>query len=211
MKSKMKIQRQTELPRFIVGALATAGASAASGATVQITINGSFISSSTGNHLDTDIGNDGVSDLSGEIANTNNGFGRVNVYAVGNMAGRAAQIGSNGYAKIGNDPFVFGAGVQVSRKLVAFTLYDANVRAGASTRVYLDLTATGGAVGEKGRVDVHRFIFDDATGGTIAGLNVNDAAFTEYVVPAVPEPSSLGLLALGAGGLLARRRRAMAA
>jgi hypothetical protein len=29
--------------------------------------------------------------------------------------------------------------------------------------------------------------------------------------PAVPEPSSLGLLALGAGGLLARRRRAMAA
>jgi hypothetical protein len=64
MKTKMKRQGSNELPRFAVGALAIAGASAANGATVQITFNGSYISSTGGNHLDTDIGNDGTHDIS---------------------------------------------------------------------------------------------------------------------------------------------------
>jgi hypothetical protein len=60
-------------------------------------------------------------------------------------------------------------------------------------------------------VTVNRLVFDDATGDAISGLSVSHAAYAEYVPAAVPEPSGLGLLALGAGGLLARRRRAMAA
>jgi len=57
---------------------------------------------------------------------------------------------------------------------------------------------------------VHRFIFDDATGIAPAGVTHSSAAFQEFGA-AVPEPSGLGLLALGAGGVVARRRRALAA
>jgi hypothetical protein len=57
---------------------------------------------------------------------------------------------------------------------------------------------------------VWRFIFDDASGVAPTGVSHSSAAYPEYGA-AVPEPSGLGLLALGAGGLLARRRRAMAA
>jgi hypothetical protein len=53
---------------------------------------------------------------------------------------------------------------------------------------------------------VHRLIFDDASATAPTGLTSDSPAFPAW--SAVPEPSSLGLLALGAGGLLARRRRA---
>ncbi len=50
-----------------------------------------------------------------------------------------------------------------------------------------------------------RLVFDDASVTlSKSGLSTS-ATYSEFV--AVPEPSSLGLLALGAGGLLARRRR----
>ncbi len=210
MKTKMKRQGSTELPRFTVGALAIAGASAANAATVQITFNGSYISSTGGNHLVTDFGGDGTGD---------NLRGYTEAAGVRLYWGGGYQVGgafNNGI------PIVFveqssamgsfsGGGVVTLRgitRVVSFT--DANVRDGASTLGYLDITST--VAGTDKRVTVNRLIFDDVTGGEISGLNVTAAAFTEYGSSPVPEPgSNLALLALGAGGLTLRRRLKRAA
>lgn len=192
-------------------ALAAAGAStAAHAATVQITFNNSFVSSTSGiATLDTDFGGDGVHDVVGipgmGNATLTDGFDAMMPLAMawssmGQIAGAMMRTGGP----------ALGAGTQVLAGVTAFTLTDATVRGGAPTAGWLDLTATARTSGEKGRVDVHRFIFDDASGVAPAGVSHADAVYPEYGA-AVPEPSGLGLLALGAGGLLARRRRAMAA
>jgi hypothetical protein len=109
-----------------------------------------------------------------------------------------------------------GAGTNATiRGLVAVTFTDTGIRSGAQTLGYLDMTASATAGGER-RVTVNRLMFDNVTGGAIAGVTVNSTAQT-YTLPnggtsAVPEAStSLGLLALGAGGLLTRRRQKRAA
>ncbi|MCX8497001.1 MAG: hypothetical protein ORN51_12540 [Akkermansiaceae bacterium] len=80
MKTKIKRQESTELPRFAVGALAIAGASTANAATVQITFKGSFISSTGGYHIVTDFGGDGVADVvSSNRSNWRNGYKKVGV------------------------------------------------------------------------------------------------------------------------------------
>ena len=191
-------------------ALAAAGAStAAHAATVQITFNNSFVSTSSGTAtLDTDFGGDGVHDVVGSW---------MPWVVLMSAGGRVASAYSAGVpiagAWVWGVGLAYGAGTQVLAVVTAFTLTDATVRGGAPTAGWLDVTATGTSRtdgGDRGRVDVHRFIFDDASGVAPAGVSHADAVYPEYGA-AVPEPSGLGLLALGAGGLLARRRRAMAA
>jgi hypothetical protein len=192
-------------------ALAAAGAStAAHAATVQITFQNSFVSTTSGvAALDTDVGGDLGSDLRVQLVSY---AVRVSSAAGGRRMASAGSYGPiAGFAHVGVAPFVFSLTPAIAGGLVAFTLVDTGVNGGVGTAGWLDVTATGRGSGELGRVDVHRFIFDDSGLGAPTDVAHTDAAYPEYGAAVVPEPSGLGLLALGAGGLLARRRRAMAA
>ena len=209
MKSKMKIQRQTELPRFAVGALAIAGASAASGATVQISFTNNYVSSSTDlTSLVSDLTGDGVPDVVGWV---NAGMwsrgvglrmGDVGVNEIGRAYGFNQE---SNVARVVGGVGAVGAGVTVN--LVQISFQDHRINGGSYSQFWIDLTATA-AVGEY-KVQINRLIFDDASTTAPTGLTSASTGIQEW--SAVPEPSSLGLLALGAGGLLTRRRRAMAA
>jgi hypothetical protein len=217
----MKTPKTTSEAKWLPGALALAAVGAAThanAATVQITFTGSYISTTggetAGNHLVADFGGDGAVDLFGILGRAGTGA----VYNAGLVFAGMGFIASAGLFS-GYSARVFGAplgvsdgsGALVALGLVPISFTDANVRGGAPTLGYLDLMASAISP-DRGRITVNRLVFDDATGGTIAGLNVSDAAFTEYSTSAVPEAStSLGLLALGAGGILTRRRSKRAA
>jgi hypothetical protein len=208
MKSKMKRQGSTELPRVIVGALATAGASMASGTTVQITFANNVVSSATGTR-------DFVADLTGDS---------VNDLVGGFSYGSAAYVGGLapwGYARRGGNSAISimlqdGAGASFGmlndtlsrRGLVPFAFSDGRIGVGTISG-WLDMTARA-ALGPLYEVQIHRLIFDVAS-TTAPPVNAN-VTYPKWEVPAVPEPgSNLALLALGAGGLTLRRRLKRAA
>ena len=198
------------------GALALAAAGAATtanGATVQITFSNSFLSTNDGNHLVTDFGGDGQADIGGRFpvliamrpVYLVSVGGATLAAASGNvMYGRAGRMGA--WSTVQGAP-----AAAVSIGLVSFTLHDSGVNGGAGTSGWLDVVATGRSSGEFGRIEVLRFIFDDVVGSPApTGVSHASGAFAEFGA-AVPEPSGLGLLALGAVGVVARRRRAVAA
>jgi len=208
MKTKMKRQGSTELPRFAVGALAIAGASAANAATVQITFANNVVSSSTGLTLfDADLSGDEAPDVTALIQG--NG-----VYL------RALSGASIANAQLLNGTFVirfvnnFGFGDGVSRGLVGFNFSDNGMNGGLVTAGWLDVSAAGStASGGSKSVQIHRLIFDKDSTTAPTGLTSASTGIAEWsAVSAVPEAStSLGLLALGAGGILTRRRQKRAA
>ncbi len=210
----MKRQGSNELPRFAVGALAIAGASAANAATVQITFTGSYISTTGGNHIVSDYGGDGVANLVGKITYKMVGLEDGLSSFVGEAAGRSdlgvgnddmysASVWLRGAVPVGTNNWN-NAAVVTHRGLVGIAFSDANIRSGALTNGWLDIAGYASEPGEK-KLTVHRLIFDNNSATAPTGLSSSSTGIGEW--SAVPEPSSLGLLALGAGGLLARRRR----
>jgi hypothetical protein len=203
MKSKMKRQGSSELPRFVVGALATAGASAASGATVQITFSNNVVSTSLGiTNFVSDLTGDEVDEIQGHA-----GSGGAMIYLgtrQQNVARATMTSGSVNLAGVG------GWTRRGKRGLVAFNFIDDNINNGTLTAGFLDVEANASFT--SGMVQIHRLIFDDASTTAPTGVAYTDAAHTEWQVSAVPEPgSNLALLALGAGGLTLRRRLKRAA
>ena len=222
MKTKMKRQRQTELPRFTVGALAIAGASAASGATVQITLTGNKISSTGGNQLVADLTGDSVADLtlfSYWASAFSVGAGIVLQGVADFIAARAVTTGSSGSGVFSyfadarllglgvGLSYAGGMGVGTASYLNPITFTDSSINGGAPTDGWLQVNAFNTSATDH-TVELYRLIFDDASATRPAFASIPGAQ-TEW--SAVPEPSSLGLLALGAGCLLLRRSRAKAA
>jgi hypothetical protein len=218
MKMKMKRQGTTKLPRFVVGALATAGASAASGATVQITFADNVVSSFGGNNSFSPYltGDDNPDVTSSRWSATAAGasaklrlmnYDRVAMARSVTSFGRPGRFASATVMSAGYAMVLDGAGLAV-RGLVPITFGDASIHDGTPTSGWMDVEARSSVSGEHS-VRIHRLIFDDSSPNAPTDVAYTDVAYSEWV--AVPEPSSLGLLALGAGGLLARRRRSQAA
>ena len=203
----MKRQGSTELPRFAVGALAVAGASAANGATVQISFTNNVVSSATGTtNFMADLTGDSVDDV-GSRGAVLSSFAYVSGVA---MAGRTA-LGAKNYVQFGvlDRAFTATANLLSRRRLVPVTFNDDQIGVGTRSG-FLDASAT--AVGSLYEVQIHRLIFDDASATAPSGVAYEDPAYPAWQVSAVPEPgSNLALLALGAGGLTLRRRLKRAA
>ena len=226
----MKRQRQTELPRFIVGALATAGASAASGATVQITFANNVLSTLTGT---TNFTPDLTGDSTPDVYHTFQGLGlssrsvflweRLGPYGSGGgntfggawfryttIEGANVQVGGAIVQTGNNSAWNAVPGGKADRGLYPITFTDPGINGGAPTSGWLELMVAS-IPGVEASVEIHRLIFDDASTTAPAGVIYTDPAFPEFV-SAVPEPgSNLALLALGAGGLTLRRRLKRAA
>jgi hypothetical protein len=185
----------------------TALAATAHAATVQITLTGNKISSTSagGNTLNADITGDGVNDLtitspfvSGSIGQAFINGGRV--YAsFSSLFYVDAQFAVGG---VGNATAAAGSPQNINY-LNPITFTDSRINGGALTNAWLQVNAFNtGATSHT--VALTRVIFDDASTTRPAFASIPG---TQTEFSAVPEPSGLALLALGAGGLLVRRKR----
>lgn len=190
----------------------------ANAATVQITFGKNYVST-LGSSFDGDLTGDGELDAVGYTGRVVYGAGEAVVWLMGGSVGRAR--GSrrdiyDGYYVVGYYTLADvrvgvggsqGRGFQSIDGVASIVFSDFRINGGAPTSGWVDMTAEADATEQ--RVTLHRLIFDDASTNAPVGVTSGSPDFDEF--SAIPEPSSLGLLALGAGGLLARRRRDKAA
>jgi len=214
----------------VSAALAATTASSQS-ATVQITLTGNQLSRS-GSTLNADLTGDGTNDININIGGGIFGseLAAVDINSNRLLAHRSIQYNTHSdnsgnifstssekfkvVARFANGGVGVASQSDLSLRNIKYLnpIYfsDARINGGVSTRGYLEVNAFNSSSTSQ-TVALSRLVFDDAsTSLSTSGLSTSDT-YREFVPAAVPEPSSFGLLALGAGGLLARRRRRQAA
>jgi hypothetical protein len=209
MKTKQnKIDRSGA--KWLPGAMAIAATTASSqAATVQITLTGNMFSTG-GNTLEADLTGDDVDDIS---------FGGFNAIIVagnfrdlyGNVGTLRAQYnGGQFFAKpnflssgVGSAGFNASPTITSARYLNPIHFTDTSINGGVKTLAWLEVHAFNESTTSH-TVQLTRLIFDDASTTRPAFASIPG---TQTEFGAIPEPSSFALLALGAGGVLARRRR----
>ena len=223
MKSKTK---QTKIDRsaakWLPGAMALAATTASSqAATVQITLTGNKISSTGGNQLVADLTGDKTNDILIDNIDISTSYASVKIGNWGNSAGwMSAGVNGAKYmvdARFGavvpaapGTPLANGPAKQSISYLNPVTFSDLRINGGAPTDGWLQVNAFNTSATSH-TVELSRLIFDNAS-TTRPDFSSFPGVQTAWEVSAVPEAStSLGLLALGAGGLLTRRRLKRAA
>ena len=212
LKSKKRQLLDTQSTVWIAGLAATTGVTQA--AVVQIDlINNQF--TETTSSFNRDLTGGGLTEVRSSTSASSTSLRGVNQTSqlyLGNGSLAIVGLASGNYSA-----FVNGAGndsVSVTG-LVQVLLTDSDINGGALTLGFLEVTASSGGDGT-GSITLNRIIFDDANTDAPIGLTINDT-FTSIgsvengVFTAVPEPSSLALLALGAAGVVTRRQRKKAA
>ncbi|TAE73761.1 MAG: PEP-CTERM sorting domain-containing protein [Verrucomicrobia bacterium] len=203
--------------KAILGALTAASAAgSANAAIVQITLSGNRLNSQFGNSfnaLNADLTGDSTADITisgvnfdpigyGAIVLINGNRVSAQSFFTGSYQGVDAQFAGNGVGVA-----AAGGAPSSAKYLNPITFIDSRINSGASTQGYLEVESrVSSSGGITSSVTLTRLVFNDASTTLTPGGLGTGTTYTEWAP--VPETSSLGLLALGAGGLLARRRRA---
>ncbi len=207
---KMRTKKNIGTILQLLGALALSVAGLithASAAPSQIQFTGSYISSWQANDLATD--DDGVGFLDSMARGSDlDGLG-FSVLAPQERAdwstGDIHILGHNLLPRMSEEPAASPSFLD-ARILITLPFSDMSKRNESHTFCNPDLTARRSSKGML-NMPVNRELLKNAMGEPLSGLKVNNTAYTQYLYSSVPEVSSLCLLALGAGGLLTRRRR----
>lgn len=193
-----------------------ASASATDAALVQITLTGNSFTAGAGNNLNADFTGDGQDDVGFTRLDSRFSYSSYNSFvylAAVRINGSDAAAFSSSTSSTGGKVFAQVPNAESNRVPggqatggIPFTFTDANY--GGTVNAFLEISA-GGFHSTRG-VTLNRVVFDDENLSSAPTLNqvVGQGTFAEATQ--VPEPSSLALLALGATGLITRRKRAAA-